>query len=83
MAQNAMETAANASYLPGLTPSDFYLFGHMKERLERGSFETGERLLSPVQGILGSLENWNLTRVFLERMTRPERYIEINSDYVG
>jgi hypothetical protein len=29
-----------------------------------------------------SLEKQTLTKVFLEWLTRPERYVEINGDYV-
>jgi hypothetical protein len=35
MARNAMAMAANAAYSPDLAPSDFYLFGYVKGRLER------------------------------------------------
>jgi hypothetical protein len=78
----AIAFAANVSYLPGLAPSDFSLFRHMKGRLRGESFETGERLLSVVEDIFGSLEKSPLTKVFLEWMTRLERCIEINGDYV-
>jgi hypothetical protein len=81
MAGNAMVIAAHPPYSPDLAPSDFYLLGHVKGVLRGGSFEAGERLLSAVEGILGSLEQWTLTKVFLEWMTRSERYVEINGDY--
>jgi hypothetical protein len=83
MAGNAMVIAAHPPYSPDLAPYDFYLFAHVKGLLRGGSFEAGERLLSAVEGILGSFEKWTLTKVFLEWMTRPERYVEINSYYVG
>jgi histone-lysine N-methyltransferase SETMAR len=81
MAQNAMVIAAHRPYSPDLAPSDFYLLGHVKGLLRGESFETGERLLSAVDGILGSFEKWTLTKVFLEWMTRLERCVEINGDY--
>jgi hypothetical protein len=77
-----MEMVANASYSPGLAPSDFYLFGHMKEMLGRESFETGERLRSAVEGVSRPLKQWTLTKVFLEWMRRLEQYIESDDDSV-
>jgi hypothetical protein len=82
MAQNAMEIATHPPCSLDLASSDFYLFGHVKDLLRGESFETGERLLSPVMGILRFLEKRILTKVFLEWMTRPRRYIKINGDYV-
>jgi hypothetical protein len=55
----------------------------MKGLFRGGPFEAGERLLSAVKGIFGSLENWALTKIFLQWMRRLERCIEINGDYVG
>jgi hypothetical protein len=46
------------------------------------SFQAGKQLLSAVETIVASFEKWALTKVFLEGMTRPERCIEINGDYV-
>jgi hypothetical protein len=80
---NAMTIAANAAYSPDLTHSDFYLFGHVKGVLRGESFETGQRLLPAVESFLRSLEKWTFTKVFLELMTRLERCIETESDYVG
>jgi hypothetical protein len=82
MARNAMAMAANAADSPDLTPSDVYLFEHMMGRLGRESFETGERLLSAVEGVLRSLEKWTLTKVSLEWMRRLEQYIETDVNYV-
>jgi hypothetical protein len=75
--------AANIPYSLILAPSDFYLFGHGSGLLRDESFETGEGVLSAVEGILRFLEKWTLTRVFLESMKRPERCIETDGDCVG
>jgi hypothetical protein len=83
MAGNAMVIAAHPPYSPDLAPSDFYLLGYVRGLLRGESFEAGERLSWGVEGILGSFEKWTLTKVFLEWMTRLERCIEINGDYVG
>jgi hypothetical protein len=82
MAQKAMAIATNHPYSPDLDLADFYLFRHVKCLLRGESFETRERLFSAVERILRSLEQWTLTRVFLEWMRRIEQYIETNDDYV-
>jgi hypothetical protein len=63
MAQNAMVVAAHPHYSPDLAPSDFYLFGHVNALLRGESFETWERLLSAIEGVVRSLEKWTLTKV--------------------
>jgi hypothetical protein len=64
--QSGMRMAIHLPYSPDITPSDFYLFGHMKGRLIGESFEMGENLFSAVEVILGTLEKSILNRVFLE-----------------
>jgi hypothetical protein len=50
---------------------------------EGESFKTGEDLLSALEEILGTFGKLNLSRVFLEQMTRLERFIETNGNHVG
>jgi histone-lysine N-methyltransferase SETMAR len=83
MAQNAMVVVVHPPYSPAVAPPDCHLFGHVKGLLGGESFETRERLLSAIDGILLSLEKWTLTKVFLEWMMRPERSVEIDGDYVA
>jgi hypothetical protein len=83
MAQNAMIVATDPPYSADLAPSDFYRFGHVKDLLRGESLETGERLLSAIEGISRSLEKPTLIKVLLEWVTRPERRIEIDGGYVG
>jgi transposase len=82
MDRNPMAIAARPPYSPDLAPSYFYLFGHVKGLLRGESFETGEQLLYADDGNLRYLEKSNLSRVLLEWMTRLERCIETNGDYV-
>jgi hypothetical protein len=71
MARNAMAIAAHTPYSPDLSPSDFYLFGHMKGWLKRESFETGERFLSAVENFLKCKEERGCTTV-LGRLIHSE-----------
>jgi hypothetical protein len=83
MARNETVIATNLPYSPDLASFDFDLFGHVKDLLRRESFETGERLLLAIEGIVRFLEKSTLTKVFLEWMTRLEWCIETNGDYAG
>jgi hypothetical protein len=71
-AQNTMVVAAHRPYSSDLASYDFYLFGHLNGLFRGGSFETGEHLLSTVEGILKSVNKSTLTRVFLEWVRRLE-----------
>jgi hypothetical protein len=82
MARKRM-VVADHPYSLILSPSDFYLFGYLKGLFRGEIFETGEQLLSALEGIFQSLDKRTLTNVFLEWMTRLERCIETNGDYVG
>jgi hypothetical protein len=75
--------ATRPPYSSDMALSDFCLFDHVKGLLSGESFETGEDRLSTLQAILRSFEKSILSRVFLEWMTRLERHIETNGDYVG
>jgi hypothetical protein len=82
METNGMTRADHPPSSLDLAPSDFYLFGHIKSRLARTSFDEGRDLLSTVKAILGSIDKWTLDRVFLEWMERLQRCIDANGDYV-
>jgi hypothetical protein len=66
MAWKAIVIAVHLPYSPDLAHFDFYRFGHVRGLLRGESFETEERLLSAVEGILKSLEKSTLMKVFLE-----------------
>jgi hypothetical protein len=66
MTQNAVVVVAYSPYSSDLAPYDFYIFDHVKCLLKGESFETGEQLLSALEGILRSLEKTTFATGFLE-----------------
>jgi hypothetical protein len=54
--ENRMKSAPHPPYSPDLTPSDFYLFGHVKRCLAGLSFEDADQLLAAVEGVLADIE---------------------------
>jgi hypothetical protein len=80
--RNAMKRAPHPAYSPDLAPSDFYLFGYVKQFVARQEFPDGEALLAAHNAILGGVEKVTLESVFLEWMERLRRCIDTDGEYV-
>jgi hypothetical protein len=78
-----MEQAPHSPSAPDLAPSDFYLFGHLKDKLQGQHFEDGDQLFDAVIALTVTIEKVTFQRVFLEWMERLRRYIDTNGEYVG
>jgi hypothetical protein len=78
-----MEQAPHPPYSPDLAPSDFYLFGSLKDRLQGQHFEDGDRPFDAIMAVTESIEKVTLQWVFLEWMERLRRCIDTNGEYVG
>jgi hypothetical protein len=50
---NSIKRAPHPAYSPGPAPSDFYLFGYLKQVLAGQEFPDGEALFGAVNEILG------------------------------
>jgi hypothetical protein len=77
-----MEQAPHPPYSQNLAPSDFYLFGYLKDRLQGHHFEDGDQLYDAVIALTGIIDKVTLQRVFLEWIERLRRYIDTNGEYV-
>jgi hypothetical protein len=78
-----MEQTPHPPYSPHLAPSDFYLFGYLKDRLQGQHFEDGDQLFDAIMALTGIIEKVTLQRVFREWVERLRRCIETNGEYVG
>jgi hypothetical protein len=56
MEQNSMQRAPHPAYSPDLAPSDFDLFGCIKQLLSGGQFADQDSLLPAVSDILVGIE---------------------------
>jgi hypothetical protein len=77
-----MKRAPHPAYSPDLAPSDFYLFGYVKQLLAGQEFPDGEAFVGAINASLEGIEKVTLQRVFLEWMERLRRSIEIGGEYV-
>jgi histone-lysine N-methyltransferase SETMAR len=80
--QNAMEKAPPPAYSPDLAPSDFHLFGYIRQLLVGHEFPDGEALLGAINAILGGIDKVISEGVFLKWMERLRRYINTAGEYV-
>jgi len=69
-------------YSPDLAPSDFYLFGTIKDRLRSIQGHTAEELFQNVEEILNAISGEEIERVFLDWMERCRKVIASNGDYI-
>jgi hypothetical protein len=65
MERNAMKRALHPPYSPDLTPSDFALFGYVKQLLRGYESTNREAFLYPVEDISRGIEKVILENVFL------------------
>jgi hypothetical protein len=61
-----------SAYSPGLTPSDFFLFGYLKQKLQEVYIPNRERLKSEIIRILDGIGLDVLISVFEDWMKRLE-----------
>jgi hypothetical protein len=70
-------------YSPVLSPSDFYLFPTMKEKLERTKVADKDQFFESLQAIERDIDQAELNTVFQAWVQRIQEVNEGNGDYVG
>ena len=68
-------------YSPDLAPSDFWLFGFLKEKLKGSSFETREELVCSISKILTQIPKQVIFSVFINWINRLKYVIKNEGDY--
>jgi histone-lysine N-methyltransferase SETMAR len=76
--ENGLERAIHSPYSPDLTPSDFYLFSHVKHCMRGQSFETADALVLAIDAVSRGSEKQTLHAAFLNWMQRLRQCIETN-----
>jgi transposase len=79
--ENGLWRAPHPAYSFDLVPSDFFLFGYVKERLKGMVFPSYEELLGAIGEVVTGIESETLTAVFEHWMERLEWVSKNNSDY--
>jgi histone-lysine N-methyltransferase SETMAR len=79
--ENGLRLAPHPPYSLNLTPSDFFLFGYVKERLKGILFPSYEELLDAIGEVVTGIESETLTAVFEHWMERLGCVSENNGEY--
>lgn len=78
---NKMKRAPHPPYSPDIAPSDFYLFGYIKEKLKGCTFNSAEQLLDAIIQISEDISKETLKKVFLHWEKRLQKVIDTNGDF--
>jgi hypothetical protein len=70
MEEHGVRTAPRLPYSSDPAPSDFFLFGDVKMALQESEFQTVEKLLAAVVGILNAIPTQTLISTFYEWIRR-------------
>jgi hypothetical protein len=68
--ENGLRSAAHPRYSPDLTPSNFFLFGHLKRMLQGTEFQNAEELLEAAVQILSDIPLETVMATFHQWMER-------------
>ena len=69
------------AYSPDVAPSDFFLFGYLKDRLQGSQFETSHQLLEAITDIISSIPKETLNSVFEEWMDRLQFVVDNGGEF--
>jgi hypothetical protein len=75
-------SAPHPPYSPDLAPSDFYLFGKVKNLLTGKKFASADEILDEICQILAAIGREELNAVFDNWERRLQRCITMNGEYV-
>ena len=82
MDSHNMKKAVQPPYSPDIAPSDFFLFGYIKNILKGSKFESRDELKAAIDEILSSFPKNLLDSVFLKWENKLQQVIESNGDYL-
>ena len=82
MESNKLKIAPHPPYSPDIAPSDFFLFGYVKGKMEGCHFESRDEVIEKVTSILLNIPHETLQCVFEEWEARLKKDIKINGEYI-
>jgi hypothetical protein len=80
---NGLHKLLHAPYSPNIAPSDFSLFGKVKNKLIRKSIQDEHELFLEVTEILSAIPTTELRDVFRNWIQRLEQVINTHGEYVS
>ena len=80
--ENGFKRLDHSPYSPDLAPSDFFLFGYIKEKLRGSKYTSADALEDGIKYILSQIPKEMLLAVFDEWMKRCEAVIANEGSYI-
>ena len=77
-----MKKVPHPAFSPDFEPSDFFLFGYVKSKLEGQSFTSRDELFSEVTQILNEIQPDVLKSAFLNWKERLQTIINNGGEYI-
>jgi hypothetical protein len=77
-----MTRGFHQAFSPNLAPSDFYLFGKLKNVMKRYAFGNENKLSLGIMNEVSKISREELEAVFDKQLLRLDRCININGEYV-
>jgi hypothetical protein len=77
-----MKQAPHLPYSPDLAPSDFFLFGYVKQKLMGYHAEILSELLVRIRIILAEIPRETLNALFLKWMERLQNCVQVDGEYI-
>jgi hypothetical protein len=77
-----MNKMPHPPYSPDIVPSDFFLFGYLKHKLQRCSDDSADELFSAITDLLETLEKSFLHRLFDEWISLLHLVVESGRVYI-
>lgn len=82
MEEHHMKKAPQPAYSPDIAPSDFFLFGYLKNMLQGEHFDSVDSLYESVIEILNGIPKATLKATFQEWERRLDEIIHNNGEYI-
>ena len=79
--KNKLFILPHPPYSPDLAPSDFFLFGYIKEKCEGVEFTSPDELIEFIENIFSQISSEVFERVFLNWEERLKKCIQVNGNY--
>ncbi|KAH0789239.1 histone-lysine N-methyltransferase SETMAR-like protein [Histomonas meleagridis] len=80
--KNGLSLCPHPAFSPDLAPSDFYLFGKVKNELKGSGFVSEDELFEAIKSILEKITRDELESVFREWERRLQACIDNGGDYI-
>ena len=82
LADFGLSVPSHPPYSPDVAPSDFFLFGYLKDRIRGNSFMTTDELVSRITSLISEIPRLTLEKVFQEWKDRLSKVIQTQGTYI-